>query len=69
MRPLTAYTGRSPVERPASLELDRTQVTDAGLEHRAGLKNLSQLHLTGTAVTDKGVAKLKAALPKCNITR
>jgi hypothetical protein len=44
-------------------------VTDAGLEHLAGLKNLAELHLKGTAVTDKGVAKLKAALPKCSITR
>ena len=44
-------------------------VTDAGLEYLTGLKNLELLTLPGTAVTDKGVAKLKAALPKCNITR
>ena len=51
------------------LELHRTRVTDAGLEHLAGLKNLAQLTLGGTAVTDKGVATLKAALPRCNIIR
>jgi hypothetical protein len=44
-------------------------VTDAGLEHLAGLKNLAQLNLKGTAVTDQGIAKLKAALPNCNISR
>ena len=44
-------------------------MTDAGLEHLAGLKNLGVLRLGGTAVTDSGVAWLKAALPRCNITR
>jgi WD40 repeat protein len=51
------------------LELRQTQVSDAGLEHLAGLKNLVELNLQETGVTDAGVAKLKAALPKCNIIR
>lgn len=69
MRPLTAYTGRSPVERPASLDLDRAHATDAGLEHLARLKGLAERNLEETEVTAQGIAKLKAALPHCNISR
>ena len=49
------------------LDLQQTRVTDAGLENLAGLRSLAKLNLTGTAVTVEGVAKLKAALPNCNI--
>jgi len=33
----------------------------------ASLKNLSSLELTGTKVTDAGVAQLHKALPSCKI--
>ncbi len=34
-------------------------MTDAGLEHLSGLKNLQLLDLTGTPVTDAGLKHLK----------
>ena len=43
------------------------KVTDAGLKHLAGLKQLRKLDLTGTKVTDKGKADLKKALPNLKI--
>jgi hypothetical protein len=49
------------------LNLDRTGVTNAGLAHLKGMKELDELVLTNTKVTDAGVAKLQAALPKCTI--
>ena len=54
---------------PFGLDLSRTQVTDAGLKHLAGLTNLQSLHLHNTQVTDAGVAKLRTALPACDIRR
>jgi serine/threonine protein kinase/formylglycine-generating enzyme required for sulfatase activity len=48
---------------------DGTPVSDAGLEHLTGLRNLVWLDLRRTKVTEKGVAKLQAALPKCRMIR
>jgi hypothetical protein len=42
-------------------------VTDAGLVHLTGLKALQQLDLRGSKVTEAGVKKLAATLPKCRI--
>lgn len=42
-------------------------ITDAGLAHLEGFKQLESLDLQGTDVTAAGVQKLKAALPKCTI--
>ena len=44
-----------------------TKVTDAGLEHLKGLTNLEGLWLDHTKVTDADVARLKQALPDCQI--
>jgi hypothetical protein len=41
------------------MDLARTQVTDKGLAHVAGMANLSRLHLENTAVTDAGLDSLK----------
>jgi hypothetical protein len=38
-------------------------VTDAGLKHLAGLKQLRELYVDETKVTGKGKADLKKALP------
>ena len=50
------------------LYLKDTQITDAGLGHFAKIERLHVLDLTGTQVTAEGIAKLKEALPRCNIT-
>jgi hypothetical protein len=50
------------------LETSRA-ITDAGLIHLRGLKNLKELDLNGSVVSDAGVAKLQQALPNCKITR
>lgn len=42
-------------------------ITDAGLVHLASLKSLQVLDLFGTEVTQKGVEKLQAELPDCEI--
>jgi hypothetical protein len=51
------------------LNLNGTQVTDAGLPHIAPLTQLRELLLVDTKVSDEGVAKLKQALPDCEIYR
>lgn len=40
------------------LDLGETAVTDAGLGHLAGMKNLQRLHLDRTAITDTGLTRL-----------
>jgi mono/diheme cytochrome c family protein len=44
------------------LDLAKTQVTDAGLEQLASMKQLKELHLENTAITDAGLAKLATLL-------
>ncbi len=46
-----------------SLELHQTRVTDAGLVHLRGLKNLRKLSLRHTAVTPQAVDEWKKAIP------
>jgi hypothetical protein len=42
-------------------------VTDAGVKELTALKNLTELDLRCTEVTDAGVQELQYALPKCKI--
>jgi internalin A len=52
------------------LNLNSTAVTDAGLRQFEGMSRLEFLNLGGCpGVTDEGVARLKQALPKCEIIR
>lgn len=51
-----------------TLGLGGTRITDAGLPHLLGLTRLRSLWLDGTHVTDAGGARLRQALPKCQIT-
>ncbi|GDY08569.1 hypothetical protein LBMAG52_20550 [Planctomycetia bacterium] len=44
-------------------------MTDVGLKKLAGLKNINDLELANTQVTDAGVMELKLAVPKCQITK
>ncbi len=41
-----------------SLSLDSTGITDDGLKHLSGLKNLQYLYLDSTSVTDAGMKHL-----------
>lgn len=50
------------------LELRGTQITDAGLEHLVGMKSLEKVDLNNTKVSAQGVAKLRRALPDCEIS-
>ena len=50
------------------LSLDRCEVTDGGLKHLSGLRQLRTLDIDQTQVTAAGIAKLRRALPKCEIT-
>ncbi len=43
----------------AELDLDGTQVTDAGLEHLKGMTILQLLYLNDTQITDVGLGHLK----------
>jgi hypothetical protein len=49
------------------LQLQDTEITDAGLANLQGLSQLQRLSLNNTNVTDQGVKKLVQALPNCEI--
>ena len=51
------------------LNLYGTAVSDAGLGQLAGLKNLRNLYVWQTKVTDEGIQKLKQALPGVDINK
>jgi mono/diheme cytochrome c family protein len=46
-------------DKIASIDIARSKVTDAGLKALAGMKNLKELHLEGTAISDAGLDQLK----------
>ena len=50
------------------LELQGTRITDAGLQHLAGVPSLKKLLLGRTKVSAQGVAELRRALPNCEIS-
>jgi hypothetical protein len=50
------------------LWLDRTAITDESIPHLARLKRLKILDLRETAISDDGAAKLRRALPQCEVT-
>jgi hypothetical protein len=49
-------------DKVVSLDLARTKVTDAGLAAVAAMKNLTELHLEGTAVSDAGLDHVKGLM-------
>lgn len=49
------------------LYLGATRVTDAGMKHLVGLKNLEYLSLHGTDVTPACMNQLRAKLPNCQV--
>ena len=54
--------------RVRSLNLDNTAITDASVESLARVRSLRELRLRGTQITEAGIQKLRAALPKANVT-
>jgi hypothetical protein len=52
---------------PRIMYLDKTDITDAGLEHLRNFTRLEELQLTSTTVTDNGVKRLQQTLPNCVI--
>ena len=44
-----------------------TKITDEGVKEVAKLRNLTYLNLSGTQIADANIAKLKKALPNCEI--
>lgn len=52
----------------ALLDVSETVITDAGLARLAGLKNLRQLFLRGSRVTNAGVAAFRSANPSCQVS-
>jgi hypothetical protein len=50
-----------------TLDLSRTNVSDAGIEEIAKLKSLEFLDVSETSVTEQGVEELQLAAPKCRV--
>lgn len=69
MLPLTdddlRHFGQSPDLK--SLTIYAPQLTDRGLAHLAGLRQLQELHLDYTSATQAGIDRLRQALPDCRI--
>jgi Leucine-rich repeat (LRR) protein len=57
------------LSRLRDLDLSDTAITDAGLMKLTGLRELKSLDVSNTKVSDAGVARLKRALPTCQIDR
>jgi hypothetical protein len=51
------------------LEIVCPQATDDGLLHLNSLRKLEVVELRDAAVTDQAIARLKAAIPHCEVTR
>ena len=66
-KPISALT-EADLEKVTSLDLEYTQITDAGLKEVAKLQQLTLLDLGFTKITKEGVTELKKALPNCKIT-
>ena len=62
---LRQLPGRAP--SVTILNLSGTSVTDAEIQVLASMSSLQQIDLSRTAVTNSGIASLKAALPQCEI--
>ena len=55
------------LKRLGRFSLAGSKGTDKGLKHLHRLTRWKELDLTGTKVTEDGVAALQKALPKCKI--
>ena len=53
--------------RVLNLSVKDTQITDASIPHFIQMTHLKRLNVTGTKITPEGIAKLRNALPECEI--
>lgn len=60
------YISGLPIE---VLKLEGTAVSDASISYLAQMKNLKDLRLAGTKITDAGVAALRKKLPNCTVRK
>ncbi|MDB5340900.1 MAG: serine/threonine protein kinase, partial [Planctomycetaceae bacterium] len=69
--PITDVGLKALVQKPfpklLTLAISDTKVTDAGIQQLSRLRSLKSMSLPEKTVTPAGVAKLKSALPGCNI--
>ena len=49
------------------LVIKHTSVSDAAIEHMGQMKSLQVLEVEGTKITPDGIARLRAALPNCDV--
>ncbi|MFT5526005.1 MAG: hypothetical protein ACI9HK_003975, partial [Pirellulaceae bacterium] len=57
----------SPLQNLEQLEIAETQTTDAAVDTLITLRNLTELDVRETGITEAGVARIRGALPACNI--
>ena len=68
LKKLTGELTKTDLVKVTILNMDNTQITDAGLKELAKLQKLESLSVIGTKVTKAGVTELKKALPNCLIS-
>jgi hypothetical protein len=61
------FLDREPPEALEELQLDHTAVSDESVASLSRWTKLKSLDVTGTVITPEGLAKLRAALPDCEI--
>ncbi len=57
----------SGLTRLRTLMIDSPNITDGAVEHFARMSSLERLCVHATSITAQGMAKLKAALPQCEV--
>ena len=56
-----------PCDSLTRLDLSGTNITDGHVESLSKLQTLQNLNVSDTAITPQGIARLRGALPKCEI--
>jgi serine/threonine protein kinase len=51
------------------LNLSGTSVSDASVVHIQAMKQLKELHITETQISDEGIRRIQSALTKCHVQR
>jgi hypothetical protein len=67
LRELSRILDHMPSGTNITLKIDGMEITDAGLQYLGTVVGLRELRVRNTRVTRAGLARLKAALPECEI--